>query len=110
MRTSAWVTILGLAGLAVACGDQPTEPVPSREGQGSSLTGGGRVAFATAESGDGYWISTDKDDYQPGDVVHLIGSGWEPEDILDIVLTDEPQTHPPLAWTVTAGANGTFTD
>ena len=31
MRTSAWVTILGLAGLAVACGDQPTEAVPDRE-------------------------------------------------------------------------------
>jgi hypothetical protein len=108
MRTSAWVTILGLAGLAVACGDQPTEVVPDREEDG--LRGGGTIALATASSGDGYSITTDKDDYQPGDVVHLTGAGWEPEDILDIVLTDEPQTHPPLRWSVTVEANGTFTD
>ena len=108
MRTSAWVTILGLAGLAVACGDQPTEPLPDREAKG--LRDGSTVALATASSGDGYSITTDKDDYQPGDVVHLTGAGWEPEDVLDIVLNDEPQTHPPLQWSVTIGSDGTFTD
>jgi hypothetical protein len=110
MRTSAWVTILGLAGLAVACGDQATEPVPDRAAEAGPLARGGTLAFAEASSGDGYSITTDKDDYQPGDVVHLTGAGWEPEDVLDIVLTDEPQTHPPLRWSVTVGADGTFTD
>jgi len=109
MRTSAWVTILGLAGLAVACGDQPTEVVPDRE-EGGQMAGRGTIALATASSGDGYSITTDKDDYQPGDVVHLTGAGWDPEDVLDIVLTDEPQTHAPLQWSVTVGADGTFTD
>src|SRR4051794_33357761 len=108
MRTSAWVTILGLAGLAVACGDQATEPLPDRDTKG--LRDGGNIALATASSGDGYSITTDKDDYQPGDVVHLTGAGWEPEDVLDIVLNDAPQTHPPLQWSVTVGADGTFTD
>src|SRR3954468_6438488 len=109
MRTSAWVTILGLAGLAVAGGDQPAEVVPDRKPK-AGMTGGGTVALATASSGDGYSITTDKDDYQPGDVVHLTGAGWDPEDVIDIVLTDEPQTHPPLRWSVTVGADGTFTD
>src|SRR3954447_8304043 len=109
MRTSAWVTILGLAGLAVACGDQPTEVVPDRKPK-AGMTGGGTVALATASSGDGFSITTDKDDYQPGDVVHLTGAGWDPEDVIDIVLTDQPQTHPPPQWTVTVEADGTFTD
>ncbi len=30
--------------------------------------------------------------------------------MLDIVLNDEPQTHPPLQWSVTIGSDGTFTD
>ena len=68
MRTSAWVTILGLAGLAVACGDQPTEVVPDRE---EEAVGRGDIALALASSGDGYSITTDKDDYQPGDRVVL---------------------------------------
>jgi hypothetical protein len=108
MRTSAWVTILGLAGLAVACGDQPTEVVPDRE----DLAGGGRgtVTLATSTSGDGYSITTDKDDYQPGDRVVLTGAGWSPGDILDIVLTDEPQTHAPHEWPVGIESDGTFTD
>jgi hypothetical protein len=110
MRARAWSTSLILAALAVACGDQPTEVVPEREAEAGQLAGGGTIAFATASSGDGYSITTDKDDYQPGDVVHFTGAGWEPDDILDIVLTDEPQTHPPLEWTVTVGPDGTFTD
>src|SRR6476646_9956346 len=107
MRTSAWVTILGLAGLAVACGDQPTEVVPDRE---EDTGGRGNVELATASSGDGYSITTDKDDYQPGDRVVLTGAGWSPGDIIDIVLTDEPQTHPPHEWPVGVEADGTFTD
>jgi hypothetical protein len=108
MRTSAWVTILGLAGLAVACGDQPTEVVPDREDRASR--GQGTVTLATSNSGDGYSISTDKDDYQPGDTLYLTGAGWEPGDVLGIVLNDEPQTHPPHEWTVTVEGDGTFHD
>jgi hypothetical protein len=108
MRTSAWVTILGLAGLAVACGDQPTEVVPDREDRASR--GQGTVTLATSNSGDGYSISTDKDDYQPGDTLYLTGAGWEPGDVLGIVLNDEPQTHAPHEWTVTVEGDGTFHD
>jgi hypothetical protein len=109
MRASAWVTILAVAGFAVACGDQPTEPLPDREARVTLVPGGG-VQFATSSSGDGYSITTDKDDYQPGDRVVLTGAGWSPYDVLDIVLTDEPQTHPAHQWSIPVGPDGTFSD
>ena len=95
MRTRAWCTSVVLAILAVACGDQPTEVVPEREvTQAPSMTRGpGMTADATSSSDDGLSITTDKDDYQPGDTVYFSGAGWPANDVLDIVLTDEPQTH-----------------
>src|SRR6476659_4956533 len=89
---------------AIACGDNITEPVPDRTP--STPT----VAFATTTTEDGLSISTDKDDYQPGDVVHFTGYGWQPFDVLDIVLNDDPQTHEPHTWTVQVGPDGTFHD
>jgi hypothetical protein len=114
MRTSAWVTILGLAGLAVACGDQPTEPVPDRpepsQGQpGGVMRNGGMIALATSSSDDGMSITTDKDDYAPGDTVWFTGGGWPAEDSLDIVLTDSP-TGDEHRWTIPTTADGTFRD
>lgn len=107
MRTSAWVTILGLAGLAVACGDQPTEVVPDREDE--RLRGGGTIALATSSSDDGLTISTDKDDYAPGDTVWFTGAGWPAEDSLDIMLTDSP-TGDEHRWSVGTSTEGMFRD
>jgi hypothetical protein len=72
----------------------------------------GRVALAdaTAASDDGLVISTDKDDYQPGDTVFLSGSGWPAGDTLDILLEDEPRTEEPRGWWVPVGEEGTFLD
>ena len=70
----------------------------------------GMTADATASSEDGLTISTDKDDYQPGDTVCLTGAGWPANDTLDIVLEDEPETHEPHKWTVTVAEDGTFRD
>jgi hypothetical protein len=88
---------------ALACGDDITEPVPTRT---TAVSAG--PLFATTTTEDGLSISTDKDDYQPGDVVHLTGSGWQPGDVLDVVLTDDPLTHDPHRWTVDVGPDGTF--
>ncbi|HZN97542.1 MAG TPA: hypothetical protein VFB61_07435, partial [Gemmatimonadales bacterium] len=90
---------------AIACGDNITEPIPERT-KAVSVP----VSFATTTTEDGLSISTDKDDYQPGDVVHLTGHGWQPGDVLDIVLTDDPLTHDPHQWTVNVGEDGTFQD
>jgi len=93
--------------LALACGESVTEPMPDRT---TVSPAGGDIAFATTTTEDGLSISTDKDDYQPGDVVHFTGSGWQPGDVLDIVLTDDPLTHDPHTWTVQVRPDGTFED
>src|SRR5215203_5821152 len=95
---------------AIACGDSITEPMPDRSSTGGTASITPTVAFATTTTEDGLSISTDKDDYQPGDVVHFTGYGWQAGDVLDIVLTDEPLTHEPHTWTVDVGADGMFHD
>jgi hypothetical protein len=104
MRTRAWFTSLVLAGLAVGCGDQPTEVVPEREGQ----RGPGMIALATSSSDDGLSITTDKDDYAPGDTVWFTGAGWPAADILEILLTDN--TGDEHRWSIPTAENGTFRD
>src|SRR5687767_8727733 len=97
---------------AIACTDNITEPVPDRPDvtPGAAVPVSTPVAFATTTTEDGLSISTDKDDYQPGDVVHLTGYGWPANDVLDIVLTDDPLTHDPHRWSVNVGEDGTFQD
>jgi uncharacterized repeat protein (TIGR01451 family) len=91
--------------LAVACSDQPTEV----ERDPTSAPSAGTVAFATATSGDGLSITTDKDDYAPGDTVWFTGAGWTSGDSVDIVLTDDP-THDYHTWSVGIGEDGSFKD
>jgi hypothetical protein len=97
---------------AIACGDNTiTELAPD----GSPTTAGSAsitptIAFATTTTEDGLSISTDKDDYQPGDTVHFTGSGWKPGDVLDIVLMDDAATQETHTWAITVGDDGTFQD
>lgn len=107
MRASVWLTSLVLASFAIACGDQPTEVVPERDGE--MALGPGGVALATSSTEDGLSITTDKDDYAPGDTVWFTGAGWPAGDVLDIVLTDDP-THDYHEWTVEVGEDGAFRD
>jgi hypothetical protein len=97
---------------ALACTDNITEPTPDRSPAtvGATASRAPTVAFATTTTEDGLSISTDKDDYQPGDVVHLTGYGWQADDVLDIVLTDDPLTHDPHTWSVRVEGDGTFQD
>ena len=106
MGTRAWWITMALAVAAAACGDQPTEVVPEREAIGP---GPGGVALATSSTEDGLSITTDLDDYAPGDTVWFTGAGWPANDVLDIVLTDDP-THDTHQWTVEVGEDGTFRD
>ena len=112
MRSRSWCIALVLASLGVACGDQATEVNVEQEvAPGASMAGGpGMMADATATSDDGLVITTDKDDYQPGDTVDFSGSGWPANDTLDIVLEDEPATHEPHTWWAPVGEDGTFSD
>jgi hypothetical protein len=70
----------------------------------------GTLALATSSTDDGLSITTDKDDYAPGDTVWFTGAGWPANDVLDIVLEDEPATHPPHTWTIPVSEDGTFRD
>lgn len=112
MRARVWCMSLLLVALGIACGDQPTEVVVDREVVAASgMAAGPRVlAAATTTTEDGLTISTDKDDYAPGDTVWFTGSGWPVDDVLDILLTEEPLTHPPHEWTIAVGSDGTFRD
>jgi hypothetical protein len=107
MRVRAWWTNMVLVGVTVACGDQPTEVVPESQ---QMTHGSGMIAYATSSSDDGLSITTDKDDYQPGDTVWFTGTGWPAMDTLDILLEDEPATHEPHTWWVPVGEDGAFRD
>jgi hypothetical protein len=87
---------------AIACGDNVTEPIPDRS------TGTPKVLFATSSTDDGLTISTDKDDYAPGETVLFTGAGWPANDVLDILLVDDLQDT--LRWSVTTTGDGTFED
>jgi hypothetical protein len=93
---------LVVVGFIANCGDDPVSPdradpaVPS-------------IAFATASNGAGLSITTDKDDYAPGDTVWFTGAGWTPGDSVDIVLTDDP-TLDSHNWTVGIDPDGGFRD
>ncbi|HYC30989.1 MAG TPA: PKD domain-containing protein, partial [Gemmatimonadales bacterium] len=85
--------------------------MPERQGEGAiAAEPAGTVAFATASTDDGLTITTDKDDYQPGDIVHLTGRGWPGDDSLDILLEDAPATHAALRWTIATDGDGSFQD
>jgi hypothetical protein len=107
MRVRAWWTSVVLAGVAVACGDQPMEVVPDRQ---QMMQTPGMIGSATASSDDGLSITTDKDDYAPGDTVWFTGAGWPADDTLDILLEDDPATHEPHTWSVPVDQNGEFRD
>src|SRR5690242_9704214 len=86
---------------AIACGDDIMQPTP-----GTPATP--KVLFATSTNDEGLSISTDKDDYQPGDTVHFTGAGWPGNDVLDVLLVDDlEKTH---TWSVNTAADGTFQD
>jgi uncharacterized repeat protein (TIGR01451 family) len=92
--------VLLVIGLVANCGDDPTAPERSVGNQAPTV-------FATASNGNGLSITTDKDDYAPGDTVWFTGAGWTPGDTLDIVLTDSVDVH---NWSVGIDDNGGFRD
>ena len=53
-------------------------------------------------------ISTNKDDYNPGEFVHVTGSGWGPNEAVHLAMTEDPDTHPDVAMDVTADSSGSF--
>jgi hypothetical protein len=110
MRRPVAFVSLTLTILIAACsGNESTAPSTQNDPV-VAPTGVVPPSFATASNGEGLSITTDKDDYAPGDTVWFTGAGWQAGDTLDIVLTDEPQTHEPHRWTILVAGDGTFRD
>lgn len=56
---------------------------------------------------DAATFATDKPDYQPGDVVIITGTGWQPGRVVQLYLEETPEVVPAdHTWTVTAYADG----
>ncbi len=56
----------------------------------------------------GATIETNRDDYLPGEVVHLVGSNWAPGETIHLVMTESPDTHADVVQDVTADSAGAF--
>ena len=68
------------------------------------VTGGGApdaevYRFAT--------IKTDKDDYAPGELAVITGSGWQPNEEVTLVFQEDPAVHDDYALTVSRTPRGT---
>jgi hypothetical protein len=50
-------------------------------------------------------VQTDKADYYPGEVAYITGSGWQPGEIVDLLLQRSCGC-PPTAWSINADAKG----
>src|SRR5437016_1230695 len=51
-------------------------------------------------------VKTDKPDYSPGETVTFTGSGWEPGEVVSLLLHEDPTTHPDRTLTATADPLG----
>ena len=69
---------------------------------------GGWLAIGT-DPVTGATIETNRDDYLPGEVVHLVGSNWAPGETIHLVMTESPDTHADVVQDVTADSAGAFT-
>ncbi len=49
-------------------------------------------------------VTTDKDDYVPGETVIITGSGWQPWETVELYILEEPEIHP--GETLYADADG----
>src|SRR5439155_7493302 len=78
---------------------------------GGMLASGGQgandLALASSELFSYPTLRTDKQDYPPGYTVRMIGEGWQPNEMIDI-LVHENNGDPDLTMTVTADATGEF--
>jgi hypothetical protein len=60
------------------------------------------------DSTTGASIETNKDDYLPGEVVHLVGRGWAAGETVSLHMTEEPNTHADVDTNVVVDASGEF--
>jgi len=83
-------------------------------GLGADAAGGRTSAIVLATSaaggtGAGFpTVTTDREDYQPGDTITVTGAGWAPGETVSLLFHEEvsPPIHPDKTLTTVADANG----
>ena len=73
--------------------------------EGWALIAGGQ-GQATAERYAFATMTTDNDDYVPGDRVYVSGSGWQPGEEIAVSLREVPSEHEPRTFTLNADGSG----
>jgi|GEM_PF-6060735 len=101
------LTAVLVLGLVAGCNESPTEVPTSRTVAAPAHI---PIALATASTASGATLTTDKDDYAPGDRLQLTGAGWQAGDVVDLHLDLDPLNHPPVDWAVDVDADGGFHD
>lgn len=94
-----------LALTAMACGREGTPTAPT------APTAPSRVTVMNAIGTDpvsGATIETNQDDYVPGEVVHVVGRHWAPNEIVRLHLSEQPDNHPDVTVDVQADSAGAF--
>jgi hypothetical protein len=69
---------------------------------------GGPILATGVDSVTGATIVTNKDDYAPGEIVHVTGHGWAPGETVNLHMTEEPDTHADIDTSIVADASGAF--
>jgi hypothetical protein len=68
-----------------------------------------QIVLATYHGGDGVAsVKTDHDDYAPGQIVTITGSGWLPGETVSMVLHEDPEVHDNRTLTSVADGSGNF--
>jgi putative Ig domain-containing protein/PKD domain-containing protein len=86
----------------VACGRDANITGPAAKARPSIVNAIG------VDSTTGATIATNQDDYVPGEFVHLVGSGWTPNETVHLFMTEDPDTHPDVSQDVVADSTGAF--
>ena len=91
-----------LVGFVAACGGdgKVTEP--------RSAEGPRALAAVGTDPTTGATIETNQDDYLPGEVVHLTGRGWAPNETVHLFMREDPDTHGDVSEDVQADSTGAF--
>jgi hypothetical protein len=63
---------------------------------------------ATLVSSSSASVTTDKTDYAPGEIVTITGTGFQPNETVNISLHETPEGYPDPAFVATADEQGTF--
>lgn len=118
MKIRTWLPLVMLA-FAAACSDSGLTGPDSSSSTFLDPSAGPEVAqpsppavahfsVAPAGSGTGPTVTTDKEDYAPGETVTISGSGWWAGETVELRLDEEPATHDPLVFSSVADENGDF--